>query len=78
MSSPVFQTLMKQGKTSAGVFGFTLLTSGSELYLGGIDTSKFSGSLTYTPVTDEGYWQIKLGGASVGTKSIFSSSVDAM
>ncbi|THH12232.1 hypothetical protein EW145_g105 [Phellinidium pouzarii] len=77
-SPPVFQTLVSQGKTSSSEFGFTMLTSGSELYIGGIDTSKFLGSLTYTPVTQEGYWQIKLGGASVGSKSVFSGSVDAI
>ncbi|KAI5116280.1 hypothetical protein M0805_009931 [Coniferiporia weirii] len=77
-SPPVFQSLVSQGKTSASEFGFTLLSSGSELYLGGIDSSKFSGSLTYTDVTQAGYWQIELGGASVGSKSAFSSSVDAI
>ncbi|THH12231.1 hypothetical protein EW145_g104 [Phellinidium pouzarii] len=77
-SSPVFQTLISQKQSSASTFGFTLLPSGSELYLGGIDTSKISGSLTYTPVTQVGYWQIKLGGASVGSKSIFSTPVDAI
>ncbi|THH12233.1 hypothetical protein EW145_g106 [Phellinidium pouzarii] len=77
-SPPVFQTLALQKQTSASTFGFTLLPSGSELYLGGIDTSKISGSLTYMPVTQMGYWQIKLGGASVGSKSIFSTPVDAI
>ena len=69
---------MSQGQTSAGVFGFTMLTSGSELYLGGIDTSKFSGELTYTDVTQEGYWQVSLDGASVDSSPTFSSSVEAM
>lgn len=75
---PVFQTLVSESKVTSPVFGFTLVGSGSELYLGGIDTSKFSGSLTYTPVTEAGYWQINFGGASVGSKTIFSKSTEAI
>lgn len=75
---PVFQTLVSQGKVSSSAFGFTLLESGSELYLGGTDTSKFDGDLTFTPVTEVGYWQIELSGASVGSKTAFSKSVDAI
>ena len=55
-----------------------MLTSGSELYLGGIDDSKFSGDLTYVDVTQEGYWQVSLDGVNVGSESPVSSSVDAM
>ena len=68
---------MSEGLTSAGEFGFTLLESGAELYLGGIDSSKFSGSLTYTPVTQQGYWQFTMDGISVGSNSAVSSK-DAM
>ncbi|KAH8118719.1 acid protease [Phellopilus nigrolimitatus] len=77
-TQPVFQSLVAQKKTTSPEFGFTLLSSGSELYLGGVDTSKISGSLTYTPVTEAGYWQITLGGVSVGSKTIFSNGVDAI
>lgn len=77
-SPPVFQTLVAQGKVAEPVFGFTLLKSGSELYLGGVDNSKFDGSLTYAPVTQQGYWQISLDGASVGSNSVFSSGVEAI
>lgn len=74
----MFQTLVSQGKVSDSIFGFTLLQSGSELYLGGTDTSKFDGSLTYTPVTQAGYWQIQFDGAHVGSSSVISDSVDAI
>ena len=49
--SPVFQTLVAQGKTTASTFGVKLATSGSELFLGGADTSKFTGTLTQVPLT---------------------------
>lgn len=68
---------MADGQTSAGQFGFTLLPSGAELYLGGVDKSKFSGSLTNVPVTQQGYWQFTMDGISVGSKSVVSST-DAM
>ncbi|KLO11674.1 acid protease [Schizopora paradoxa] len=75
---PVFQTLVSEGKVTESVFGFTLLESGSELFLGGTDTSKFTGSLAFTPVTDVGFWEINFNGASVGTKSIFTTATDSI
>ncbi|KAH8923790.1 acid protease [Atractiella rhizophila] len=51
-----FQNLVSQGKVSTGSFGFRLATSGSELYLGGADTAKYSGSISYTPLTSASYW----------------------
>jgi cathepsin D len=48
-----FQTLVAEGKVTSSVFGFKLATSGSELYLGGVDTSLYTGSVTWTPVTQE-------------------------
>ena len=62
---PVFQTLVKEKQVGSAEFGFTLLESGSELYLGGVDKSKVSGDLTYTAVTTPGYWQIKFGGVKM-------------
>ena len=75
---PVFQTLVSEGKVTESVFGFTLLESGSELFLGGTDTSKFTGSLAFTPVTEVGFWEINFNGASVGTKSIFTTATDSI
>ncbi len=34
---------------------------GGELILGGEDTSKFIGSITYVNVSVQGYWQFKIG-----------------
>ena len=66
---PVFQTLVKEKQVGSAEFGFTLLESGSELYLGGVDKSKISGDLAYTAVTTPGFWQIKPGGSGNGTSS---------
>ncbi|WFD18514.1 cathepsin D [Malassezia caprae] len=45
---PFFQTLRDQGAVSQGIFQFTIKTgSGSSLHLGGIDSSKYTGSITW-------------------------------
>lgn len=49
-ASPVFQTLVKQGKVSTPVFSFYLADSGSELYIGGTNRHHYEGSFTYMPV----------------------------
>jgi hypothetical protein len=33
-----------------------------ELVMGGVDPSHYTGSFTYTPVIDQGYWLIKVEG----------------
>ncbi|CDO78035.1 hypothetical protein BN946_scf184885.g1, partial [Trametes cinnabarina] len=57
--SPWFNTAKKQGAVKNGVFGFKLAKSGSELYLGGTDSSLYTGSIEYHAVTGSGFWQIK-------------------
>lgn len=70
---PVFQTLVKDNQVSQPIFGFTLGSSGSELFLGGEDP-KFSSKITYTPVTTVGFWQITFDGISVGTTNNSSTN----
>jgi len=50
---PVFQTLVSEGKASSSSFGFKLASSGSELFLGGVDNSLVSGPFTFIDVTQE-------------------------
>ncbi|KAI0782433.1 aspartic protease [Irpex lacteus] len=67
--NPFFDTAINQGKVSAGAFGFKLASSGSNLYLGGTDTSKYSGSIEYHSIdTSTGFWQ------ATGAKAIVGSS----
>ena len=70
--SPYFATLYSQGGIK-GQFSFALRTSGSELYLGGTDTSKYTGSITYTPVTQQAYWQVGMNAATVNGKNVVSN-----
>ncbi|PWN49263.1 acid protease [Violaceomyces palustris] len=67
---PYFYSLKNQGKLNAGVFAFDLDYSGSELYLGGTDSSKYTGSITYFPINSgNGFWQTP---ATVNGQSISS------
>lgn len=50
-SPPFFQTLVAQKKTTKPMFAFKLATTGSELYLGGVNPDLYTGSFTYVPVT---------------------------
>ncbi|GJE92525.1 acid protease [Phanerochaete sordida] len=79
--SPVFPTLVSQGKTSSSVFGFTLLDDGGELFLGGTDTTAFTGSLTFTPLivtNPPAFWEISVSSASVGATKVVTRAQDAI
>ncbi|EJD01642.1 acid protease, partial [Fomitiporia mediterranea MF3/22] len=78
-SPPVFQTFVAEGQTDSPVFGFTLLDSGGELFLGGTDTSAFTGSLTFTPlITQPAFWEISAQSVSVGNQAVVTSAQDAI
>lgn len=51
--NPVIQTLIAEGQLSDPVFAFNLASSGSDLRIGGVDTSLYTGSFTYAPITQE-------------------------
>ncbi|OSX65551.1 hypothetical protein POSPLADRAFT_1054288 [Postia placenta MAD-698-R-SB12] len=62
-ADPFFWTAISQGVVSEGVFGFYLSDSDSELYLGGTNSSLYTGDLEYHDlVSSAGFWTI--GGAS--------------
>jgi hypothetical protein len=52
-SPPVFQSLVALKQVSSPVFSFKLSTSGAELFLDGTDSSWYTGSFTYVPVTTQ-------------------------
>ncbi|KAG0691635.1 aspartic peptidase domain-containing protein [Suillus ampliporus] len=59
----IFKTLSDNGVLPENVFSVKLSsTSGqSELYIGGTNTELYDeDTLTYTPVTEQGYWQVNL------------------
>jgi len=72
-----FQTMMKEGVVDKGIFQFYFPNSSGamgELTLGGTDSSKFSGSLNYTPLTSETYWEFKLDGMTINGNSVTTTT----
>jgi hypothetical protein len=55
-------------------FFFAQNSQGGEYLFGGINSSKYSGSLTYIPVTSQGYWQISIDDAGYNGQSLGQSS----
>lgn len=74
-STTYFENLIAQKKVSNPEFAFCLGRAAdgsaqrSELTLGGIDSSKYTGSVTQVAVTKQGYWQVALDLVSVNGKS---------
>jgi hypothetical protein len=63
--APVWVNLISQHLVSEQIFGFYLNRDdnesvGGELTLGGIDSSHYTGEITYVPLTNETYWEFKL------------------
>jgi Eukaryotic aspartyl protease len=51
--TPLFQTLISQNAVTSPVFSFKLDTSGSELYLGGMNRNLYTGDFTWVSLEDE-------------------------
>ncbi|TFK51818.1 acid protease [Heliocybe sulcata] len=66
---PVFASFVQQAQTTQAVFTFRLTSGqGSELELG---SSSLAGSaVTYTPVTQQGYWQVNMQSVLVNGKNV--------
>ncbi|KAI0785249.1 aspartic peptidase domain-containing protein [Abortiporus biennis] len=65
---PFFQTLVSEKKPTQPVFAFKLATSGSELFLGGVNMDLYTGPITYTTVTHQAYWQVTMNSVTANGK----------
>lgn len=90
-STPFFESLMAQGTLTGSQQYFSVFlnraplsttsgatVSGGELCLGCLDSSKYTGSIVYTPVVSEAYWTIAADclsnhGASVASTSFYAA-----
>lgn len=76
---PPFYNMFSQGLVDADLFSFylsragTSTTAGGELILGGIDSTYYTGTLTYVPVSTQGYWQFEVTSGEVSGNSICSA-----
>ncbi|CAF1436734.1 unnamed protein product [Rotaria sordida] len=76
---PVFYNMWSQGLISEAIFSFYLnadpnAISGGELIFGGVDSSKYTGSVTYIPVVLEGYWEFQMTSVTVGSTIVSGSA----
>jgi len=62
----VFENLVTSHQTTKAVFAVKLNTHDPELTLGGLNLGAFDGTPVYTPVTQDGFWQIKFSSFKVG------------
>lgn len=81
LHADIAENLKTQGAISSAVFGFRLGSKAQNpvLVIGGRDTTRFSGSLTYSAVQpaqngDPQYWTIQLQGVTVGATTIVGAS----
>eukprot|EP01103_Thecamoeba_quadrilineata_P012817 TRINITY_DN33_c2_g1_i1.p1 TRINITY_DN33_c2_g1~~TRINITY_DN33_c2_g1_i1.p1 ORF type:complete len:383 (-),score=77.63 TRINITY_DN33_c2_g1_i1:95-1243(-) len=76
--TPVFDMMISQGLVSQSVFGVYLDStsgnSGSQIQFGGTDSSLYTGSFYYTPVTQQTYWSVAVTGFSVNNQVVACSN----
>ena len=65
------QALVATGELDEAVFAFYLGDEADgELLIGGVDDAHYDGDFAYVPVSLEAYWQLELGGLSVGGAAV--------
>nr|Q9GMY8.1 RecName: Full=Pepsin A; Flags: Precursor [Sorex unguiculatus]BAB11750.1 pepsinogen A [Sorex unguiculatus] len=72
-ATPVFDNMWNQGLVSQDLFSVYLSSndqSGSVVMFGGIDSSYYTGSLNWVPLSSEGYWQITVDSITMNGQSI--------
>jgi len=70
---PPFQNAFKQGLLDANLFSVWLGKEDGqtgELLLGGINSEKYTGEISYVPLISETYWEFALGGMTMNGKSV--------
>jgi len=83
IGKPTFiENLIAQGALSSPLFAFSLRRnqkSGSELSIGALDSSRYSGAIQYNAVTSLTYWQIKGQAVVAGSKvgNTFTAAIDS-
>jgi hypothetical protein len=73
---PVFNALVAQGQVTDPVFAFYLESTGNdgELTLGGVDTTHYTGQLTWVPLSSDTYWETPLSQWSVNGKPMTTTT----
>uniref|UniRef100_A0A8D0H044 Peptidase A1 domain-containing protein n=1 Tax=Sphenodon punctatus TaxID=8508 RepID=A0A8D0H044_SPHPU len=74
-ATPVFDNMMSEGLVQQDLFSVYLSRhdTGSVVIFGGIDGSYYTGSVNWIPVTEQGYWQIKVDSITVNGQEVACS-----
>ncbi|KAL0627403.1 Pepsin A [Plecturocebus cupreus] len=75
-ATPVFDNIWNQGLVSEDLFAVYLSgndQSGSVVMFGGVDSSYYTGSLNWVPVSVEGYWEITVDSITMNGETIACS-----
>ncbi|KAM7165027.1 pepsin A-like [Macrochelys suwanniensis] len=76
-ATPVFDNMMNEGLVSQDFFSVYLSSdeqSGSFVMFGGIDSSYYSGSLNWIPLSSETYWEITMDSITIDGETIACSN----
>jgi phytepsin len=82
--TPVWYNLLKQDLVASPVFSFWLnrqpgaTITGGELTLGGVDPARYTGSWTYTPITNATYWEFNVESIAINGGSTYCSNCRAI
>jgi cathepsin D len=75
IGAPTFiENLASQGIVPSAIFSMYLAPNGSELYLGGTNSSLYSGNITYSNLTSKTYWLIN-GTSSAGGTELYNGNM---
>ncbi|XP_043372756.1 pepsin A-like, partial [Dermochelys coriacea] len=75
-ATPVFDNMMNEGLVSQDLFSVYLSSNGqtgSFVMFGGIDSSYYSGSLNWIPLSSDTYWQITMDSVTMNGETIACS-----
>ncbi|CAM2095219.1 unnamed protein product, partial [Caretta caretta] len=75
-ATPVFDNMMNEGLVSQDLFSVYLSSNdqtGSFVMFGGIDSSHYSGSLNWIPLSSESYWEITMDSVTMNGETIACS-----
>ncbi|KAM7412030.1 hypothetical protein PAMA_021820 [Pampus argenteus] len=73
---PVFDNMVKQGLVSQAMFSVYLSSNeqqGSEVVFGGLDSSHYTGDITWIPLSSESYYQIKMDSVTINGQTVACS-----
>ncbi|XP_038578669.1 LOW QUALITY PROTEIN: pepsin A-like [Micropterus salmoides] len=73
---PVFDNMIQQGLVSQPMFSVYLSGNsdqGSEVVFGGVDSSHYTGQITWIPLTSATYWQIQMDSVTINGQTVACS-----